>query len=207
MTGLTDTSDTHEDDKPARMAALLDSMRPREGEKKVTVDQILTRIGEDSFPATLLVLGLLMVSPLSSVPLLPALVALIILAVALQSVLGRRTLWLPKLLTRRAIKADRLQKALVWLHRPANWIDRNTSGRWGFLTRRPLSAIAELVIVVVALSWPPTSWIPMSATITAVGITLLAAGLTLRDGVYVVAGYAYLGLIVAGGAAVVWGLI
>lgn len=183
---------------PLTLTALLASIRPREHEEWVTLDDILSRIGQRSFAATLLVIGLLMVSPLSAIPFLPSLITVVILLIAGQAILGRHHLWLPGFLTRRQISASKLTKALDTLIRPAAWIDRRRSGRWTVLTLWPFSAFAYVAIIAVALTWPPLSFVPFSTTLSAVGLSLLAAGQTLRDGVFVLMGYVYLGLLVTG---------
>ncbi|MDP5347809.1 MAG: exopolysaccharide biosynthesis protein [Paracoccaceae bacterium] len=183
---------------PPTLTTLLAAIRPSEGEDTVSLRDILSRIGTRSFAATLLVLGLLMVSPLSAIPFLPSLVAVVILLIAGQAVMGRHHLWLPDAIMRRRISASRLVRALDSLARPAAWIDAHRSGRWMALTRQPISVLAYLVIIAVALTWPPLSLVPFSTTLSAVGLSLLAAGQTLRDGIFVMLGYTYLGLLVTG---------
>jgi hypothetical protein len=177
---------------------LLAAIRPSEGEDAVTLRDILSRIGTRSFAASLLVLGLLMVSPLSAIPFLPSLVAVVILLIAGQAVIGRHHLWLPDVIMRRSISASKLVRALDSLKKPAAWIDAHRSGRWTALTQQPISLLAYLVIIAVALTWPPLSLVPFSTTLSAVGLSLLAAGQTLRDGIFVMLGYTYLGLLVTG---------
>jgi hypothetical protein len=183
---------------PPTLTTLLAAIRPSEGEDTVSLRDILSRIGTRSFAATLLVLGLLMVSPLSAIPFLPSLVAVVILLIAGQAVMGRHHLWLPDAIMWRRTSASRLVRALDSLARPAAWIDAHRSGRWMALTRQPISLLAYLVIIAVALTWPPLSLVPFSTTLSAVGLSLLAAGQTLRDGIFVMLGYTYLGLLVTG---------
>jgi len=187
-----------EQEVPPTLTTLLASIRPSEGEETLSLRDILSRIGTRSFAATLLVLGLLMVSPLSAIPFLPSLVAVVILLIAGQAVMGRHHLWLPDTIMRRRISASKLVRALDSLERPAAWIDAHRSGRWMALTRQPISLLAYLVIIAVALTWPPLSLVPFSTTLSAVGLSLLAAGQTLRDGIFVMLGYTYLGLLVTG---------
>lgn len=192
---------------PLSLMGLLASIRPHDHEDAVTLGEILTRIGQRSFAATLLVIGLLMVSPLSAIPFLPSLVAIVILLIAGQAIIGRHHLWLPDFLTRRRISADKLRRALDTLVRPASWIDRHRSGRWVILTQWPISSLAYVVIIAIALTWPPLSFVPFSTTLSAVGLSLLAAGQTLKDGVFVLLGYAYLALLVTGVSVAVAGVL
>jgi len=192
---------------PLSLTALLASIRPHAHEESVTLGEILARIGQRSFSATLMVIGLLMVSPLSAIPFLPSLVAIVILLIAGQAIIGRHHLWLPDFLTRRRISADKLRRALDTLIRPAAWIDRHRSGRWVVLTQWPISSLAYFVIIAIALTWPPLSFVPFSTTLSAVGMSFLAAGQTLKDGIFVLLGYAYLALLVTGVSVAVAGVL
>jgi hypothetical protein len=100
-----------------------------------------------------------------------------------------------------------MHRALDSLRKPAAWLDRRRSGWLSILAKRPFADVGYGVISISALSWPPLSLVPLSTTIIAVGMTLVAAGLTLRDGVFMLAGYIWLGGLVALGFAAVTGLI
>ncbi len=191
---------------PLTLTSLLALIRPRPEETQVTLGEILSRIGQRSIAASLLVLALLMVSPLSAIPLLPSLVAIVILLIAGQAVIGRESLWLPRFMTDRTVSADKLRRALDTLERPSRWIDNRRSGRWVVLTLQPIASIAYLTIILVALTWPPLSFVPFSTTLSAVGMAMLAAGQTLKDGIFVLVGYAYLGLLVTAVTAVLMGV-
>ncbi len=177
-------------------ADLLNRIRPEPDAEAVALGEVMARIGPRSFSAVLLIIGVLMVSPLSSVPFLSAFFSIVIVITTAQAVLGSQKLWLPGFLTRRSIRAERLSRALDWLMPGAEWLDRRRSGWLLILTVRPFSDIAYGVITLTALIWPPMWMVPLSTTIIAVGLTLVAAGLTLRDGVFILAGYIYLGLLV-----------
>ena len=179
------------------LTALLAAIRPKADEEWLTLGEILSRIGQRSFAASLLVIALLMVSPLSAIPFLPSLVAVVILLIAGQAILGRHHLWLPRILMQRSVSAEKLARAVDWLARPAAWIDAH----W------PMSSLAYMVIIAVALTWPPLSFVPFSTTLSAVGMAMLAAGQTLRDGIFVLFGYAYLTLLITGVSVAVAGVL
>jgi hypothetical protein len=186
----------HSGEPAPTIAALLDRIRPDPGTETVALGEVVARSGQRSISAVLLILGVLMVSPLSSVPFLSAFCSLVILMTTAQAFIGRHELWLPMFLSRRSIRAERLTRAIDWLSPGARWLDRRRSGWLPMLTERPFSDLAYGVITVTALIWPPMWMVPLSTTIIAVGVTLIAAGLALRDGVFIVAGYAYLGVLV-----------
>jgi len=199
--------DHSEPETPLTLTALLAAIRPRPEEQALSLGDILSRIGQRSFAASLLVLALLMVSPLSAIPFLPSVVAIIIVMIAGQAVLGRHHLWLPDFVMRRQISAHKLRHALDGLGRAAAWIDARRSGRWVVLTQQPIASLAYLVMMVIALTWPPLSFVPFSATLGAIGLAMLAAGQTLRDGIFVMFGYGYLGLLATGVSMAVAGVL
>jgi hypothetical protein len=199
--------DHPEPETPLTLTALLAAIRPRPEEQALSLGDILSRIGQRSFAASLLVLALLMVSPLSAIPFLPSVVAIIIVMIAGQAVLGRHHLWLPSFVMRREISAHKLRRALDGLGRAAAWIDARRSGRWVVLTQQPIASLAYLMMMVIALTWPPLSFVPFSATLGAIGLAMLAAGQTLRDGIFVMFGYGYLGLLVTGVSMAVAGVL
>lgn len=192
--------------KPDGLVALLDNIRAGARGESISIGDMLALIGRQSFAAALLLIGLLIVSPLSGIPGLPAFMAIVVFLIAIQAILGRRRLWLPGFLTRRSVRTDRLMRALDMVEGPTRWIDGHRSGRLSLLALWPLSSLGYLVIIAVALTWPPMSLIPFSATLTGIGLSLVAAGLMVRDGIFIVVGAVYLTLIYGAGAAIVTGV-
>jgi hypothetical protein len=181
------------------MSALIDTLLPRDGADRVSVRDVLERIGDGSFAPALLVVALILVSPLSAIPGMPTLGGVTILLIAVQWVLGRHHLWLPDILMRRSIAAKRMLQAVRFLRDPAVWIDRHTHHRLAVLTGQPFKLVALLVIIVTAATWPFLELLPMFTSVSAFAVSLFAIGLMTRDGAFVVAGYVF----VAASAAVV----
>jgi hypothetical protein len=178
---------------PQSLGELMVAMQPKPGDTHVSVGDILSRIGDRSFAPAILVIGLILVSPISGIPGTPTLGALIVLICAVQGILGRGHLWLPAVLMRRRIKAERMAKGITWLARPAAWIDRHSHGRFAFLTATPFAQLAFGVITLIALTWPFLELLPFVTSFGAGAVSLIAFGLMTRDGAYVIAGYAVSG--------------
>ena len=192
---------------PASLTELLDALRPAPGADRITVAEILRRFGGRSFAPVILVPALILVSPLSAIPGSPTLGMLIIVTVTVQALLGRRHLWLPQVLMRRSVPAHRMARAVAWLERPVAWVDRHTRDRLHLLTVAPLDRIALLAILCTALPWPLLEPLPMVTSIGAFGVSMLALGMMVRDGLYIVLGYAFIGGLAAGLAAIWQGLV
>lgn len=170
-------------------------MRPAEGACRVSVGDIISRIGGRSIPAVILVPALVLVSPISGIPGTPTLGALIIILCTLQSFAGHRHLWLPSVLTRRNVSAEQMTKALDWLQKPAGWIDRHSHGRFRILTAGPFRLITYIVVLLLACSWPFMELLPFFTSFSASAVSLMMFGLMTRDGAYLVAGYMLAGLV------------
>nr|WP_283254984.1 exopolysaccharide biosynthesis protein [Marivita sp. GX14005] len=194
MTELLDALDP----ESAATGADPDAPDARDG---LTIRQMLDRVGTRSFGAALLVPALILVSPLSGIPLMPTLGGLIILTIATQAFFGKRHLWLPRFLSGRRLKADQLSRAIGFLRRPATWLDARSRDRLRLLTAPPLDRLALLAVIVVAATWPFLEILPMFTSVSAAGIALSAFALMVRDGFVMIGGYilmgASLGVVVA----------
>ena len=177
---------------PDTLRELLDAMRPQDDNDHVSLRQILGHIGDRSFTTLILLVGLVLVSPLSAIPGAPTTGMLIILAATTQYLMGRDHLWLPGVLLDRSIPREKVDQALDFLHAPMGWIDRRTRQRLQFLTHRPVKWVVVLTILATALPWPILEPLPMVTSIGATAVSLLAIGLVTRDGLFVVLGYAFI---------------
>ncbi|KGB83284.1 hypothetical protein JT55_02950 [Rhodovulum sp. NI22] len=173
---------------------VLEALLDASNDDRVTVRQIVEKMGERSFAPLLLIPAMILVSPVSSIPGMPTFGAIIIALVTVQMLLGRKHLWLPEKLAERSITADRLERAVNWLRKPAAWIDRHVHQRLCYLTFRPLSHFALLTCLAVTMVMPLMEFVPALATVAAFAITLFAIGLMTRDGVFVIGGYGFTGL-------------
>nr|WP_255670607.1 exopolysaccharide biosynthesis protein [Cognatishimia sp. F0-27] len=175
---------------------MIAQVRPADDDDShVRLDDLLHRVGGRSFAPVILLPALILVSPLSAIPGSPSIGALIIVTVTLQALLGRRHLWLPAVVMRRKISARRLDRALDWLSKPARWIDGHTRARWRALTVAPLNRVSHLSILTITVPWPLLEPLPMVTSIGAFAVSLFGIGLMLRDGVYVLAGFAFMAVL------------
>jgi hypothetical protein len=157
------------------------------GKKDISLDHIMTTIGNRSFGPLLLLAGLIVIVPiLGDIPGLPSTVALIIILIAGQLIIGRDRFWLPEWLLSRSVKHDQLCRILRSLRPAARFLDRWTRPRWVFLTKGGRTYLVALACMVIALAMPPMELIPFSAN--GAGIALIAFGLALitHDGLLAV---------------------
>jgi hypothetical protein len=173
-----------------------------EGEA-VTLDWIMAQLHERAFGLFLLVLALPCCIPfLYGVP---QIVALPLMFVSGQILLGRETPWLPQKLGARTVSSDSLKglsrRAGPWLRR----IEAISRPRLVALTRAPLDQLVGVALVVFSAS----ILVPLPGTNTVPGfaVVIVSMGLLQRDSVLVilgaVLGTAWIGTLLFAGATLV----
>lgn len=163
---------------------------------RITVGEILEVVGPCSFAPLLILVGLLITSPLSGIPLFPTVAGAIVLMTTLQLLFGRRKVWLPQSLLTLSVPKSRFRAALGWLHTPARAIDRHTETRMPRWVHGPSVYAIALVCMVLAGLMPLMEFVPFSATLAGVMLTTFGVALVARDGLLCVLGYGMTGAII-----------
>lgn len=148
--------------------------------------QLLDALGDRGLASVLLLLAIPQVLPTPL--LLSNLLALPILAVAVQMLLGCHSPWLPAWVLRRSLARDRLERGCARLVPLLRRIERLIRPRYSFVWSRwngRLLGAACLAIALVSVApLPFTGWVPGWA------LLLVALGLLQHDGLVVLAGLA-----------------
>ena len=150
----------------------------------VELDWVLSELHERAFGLFLLVLALPCCIPFLYG--IPQIVALPLMFVSVQIVLGRETPWLPKKLGARTISTEGLhnlaRRAEPWLVR----IEAISRPRLGALTRAPADRAVGLALVLFSAS----ILVPLPGTNTVPGfaVVVVSMGLLQRDGILVILG-------------------
>ncbi len=176
------------------LVALVDKIDRETGDGHVTVGDIVDVLGPRSLIPLLLLPCLAMVSPLSAVPGVPSILSAIVGLVAVQMLVGRRRLWLPRFLLNRSLHADRISRMAHRLRPGLAWLDRVLSERLVVLTQRPGNLPALCVFCVVSFFMPAIEPVPFLTTTLASAMTIFAVALFARDGLLMLAGYALVGV-------------
>ncbi|BBU57962.1 hypothetical protein KU6B_42270 [Mameliella alba] len=196
MKDAQEAPDTETVRNPQSLGDLLEAMRPEDGAERISVETVLSRVGDQSFVAVILVVAIVLVSPVSGIPGTPTIGALITILVSTQALMGRRHLWLPKFLCRRSISARKMNRAINWLSKPAGWMDRHSSGRLRLLSSRALRPFAFASVTLIAISWPILELLPFVTSFFAGAVSMMMFGVMTRDGIYLLAGYVQAGILV-----------
>ncbi|MFP4251147.1 MAG: exopolysaccharide biosynthesis protein [Guyparkeria sp.] len=159
---------------------------------EVYLGTIMDALGTRSFGPVLLLIGVILVSPLSGLPGMPTTMGVGLVLISLQLVMGRDVFWLPRWLLDRHISSARLRRALAWLDRPARFIDWWLRPRLSLLASNGGALLIAAICLVLGLAMPVMELVPFSAT--AAGLAVVAFGLALvaLDGLFVLFGVFYL---------------
>ncbi|MFO7582974.1 exopolysaccharide biosynthesis protein [Guyparkeria sp.] len=190
-------------DEPRNLGQLLARIASvAAGSERVYLSSIIDALGTRSFGPFLLLIGVLLVSPISGIPGMPTTMGIALLLTSLQMLFGRKSFWLPRWLLARYVASDRLVKALGWLHRPARYVDWFLRPRLTFLVANGGAVGIAVICSVLALMMPLMEVVPFSATAAGLSVVLFGLAMVAFDGVFVVLAVTYLaavgGLALAG---------
>ena len=175
---------------------LLDAIDKAAAGDVVSVRDVLRAIGDRSIMPLVLAVSILIVSPLSGIPTVPTLSSLILLVLMGQAMGRHRRLWLPDILLRREMPTHRVQTATGWLRRPCAWLDAHARPRLRVLTSGVLRPLTLLVCMAVAATMPFLEILPFVSSFSAGAIAMIAFGVLTRDGLWVLAGYVQVAVLV-----------
>ena len=176
--------------KLSNLEQLLDRMdEAGEGEREVSLDMLMDTIGKRSFGPVLLLIGLILVSPLSGIPTLPSTMGVAVFLIAMQMLVRRQHIWLPGWILRRKIGQQKLAKASQWLRRPARFIDRLVKQRLSMLVDGPGGWPIALVCLVLAVTLPLLEPVPFAASSAGVALSCFGLAMIAHDGVLALLAY------------------
>ncbi len=150
----------------------------------VSLTWIMHQLNERAFGLFMLILALPCCIPFLYG--LPQVVALPLIFVAAQRLLGRNVPWLPEKLAARTVTTQGLatlaNRAGPWLRR----IEVLSYPRLGLLTRAPLDRIVDAALVLFSASILVP--LPLTNSVPALAIVIVSMGLLGRDGLFVFVG-------------------
>lgn len=174
-------------DKPLTLSALIERIAEKgRAQGSISIADIRRLTGRRMAGALLFFPAMIVVSPLSLIPTLPTMVAVIVMIVAGQLLVGIQKIWLPKRLLALSLSGDRLEKAMTFLRPAARWIDKVSRPRLGLLVHGLPGRIAAAICIFVALTMPPLELLPGASTAAGVMIAVFGLALTTMDGLLMI---------------------
>lgn len=186
---MTDNDDHRtESDSPAALRGVIEHLLDQtEGEDQVNLDDVFAAFSGRLYGPLLLVPSLVLVTPLGGIPGMPVIVALVLVLIAGQRVLGRSRPWLPRRIRERSVSREKLERAFSKLRPAAKVVDAVIRPRLAFLVEGMMERVLALAILAVGLSVPIFGFVPFAAAIPGLAAVLLSLAITGRDGLLVLA--------------------
>lgn len=207
-TGMDDISLKHVP-TPRALSALLEELQSKIAEtEKVTVGTIVEALHERGIGVLVLFFAVPMALPIPVPPGINILLATPLVLLTFQQAIGGHTIWLPERITKRSIARDKLISLIESLEPWIQRLEKIIKPRLGWITYDGPSRFFGFLAVIMAL----TVMIPLPMTNTApsFGISLMAIGVIMRDGLAVMAGafigmawitFLVIGIVIFGGGA------
>jgi hypothetical protein len=165
----------------------------RSTDGRVSVRDVMRLIGNRSFGPLLLVPGLIGLSPIGAIPGLPGIMALIVMFVASQILIGMDHAWLPDALARRSIETARLRRVVKVIHPYARRFDDFLSPRFTLLTRGLFFYLLAALCLAVAIVTPIIELVPLAGIVPNAAIVAYALAITAHDGLWALAAFFFTG--------------
>lgn len=169
---------------PRTLLQSIEAMADEAAPEGYSLRQIMDRLDERAFGAMLFVLALPCCIPFLYI--VPQIVALPMMALALQMAVGREEPWLPERLAVRKIDKAGLSNTARGGRKWFGWVEALSRPRLTFLTGKgPERVIGAVLCVFCASILVP---LPMTNTVPGFAVALASFGLIQRDGILVLVG-------------------
>lgn len=175
--------------EPHSLHELLDRMSAAgDDEDQVSLDDMLDELGRRSFGPVLTFAGLVILAPvIGDIPGVPTIIGVLVVLTVGQVLFKADHIWLPSFVLKRSVERAKVQKAVGWLRKPGEWVDRVTQPR---LTKLVGGASGRILVgslaLIVAFALPGMEIVPFSANGGGLALTLLGVSLLTEDGVLAV---------------------
>lgn len=161
------------------------------GEPRTTVGEVVDALGRRGTGPILVLLSAVLILPVGMIPGMPGLVALILMLIGLQMLLGNAHLWMPPRLRRIEVSTETLQRvvdhAQPWRHK----IRLLLSERLITVVDSSIVQIAtSLILIMTGGVIFFIGFVPGLPFVLSIHVLLIGLGMTARDGVVISLGLA-----------------
>lgn len=170
---------------PRALSVLLEDMTRQFPEEKVRISAILEAFHERGFGLLLFLFSLPAALPVP-MPGLNSLIAIPLIVLTWQQMIGRHTVWMPKKILDAHIDRDFLTKIVDGSLPYVNKLERIIRPRLAWMTQGKFSLLIGFTGLIMAVSGAAP--LLLVNTVPAIGITLMAVGVVMRDGLVVLVG-------------------
>ncbi|MFP3920989.1 MAG: exopolysaccharide biosynthesis protein [Dichotomicrobium sp.] len=187
---MTSDESSHAENRDYSLIGLFDDVLANVEGSRISFGEAVATFREQAYGPILLVPSLLALVPIiGAIPGVSVLTATLIILIAGQMLVGRRSPWLPQRLSKLSLTRRQLERALNTMRPYLAALDRWTRPRLLFLSEPPVYLLIPIVCILLALMMFPLAFVPWGVTPPALALTILSVGLTVRDGYVLGAGY------------------
>jgi|SRR6056297_3152164 len=184
-------------DGPNAMPELVDRLHALVRDKdRVTIHAIAATIGAQGHAPLLMVAALLMILPVGMVPGVGGALGALVALIGVHMLIGRRSIWIPAILGRREIEADKVRRTAGRIRPAMVWLRRHLHIRMEHLARGHVSLrLVALFLIVSGGSLPILGAVPVATPFLGLPVAFFALGILSRDGAVVAVGYGLVGFV------------
>lgn len=176
---------------PNDLEGVIDGVLDRTSDQdQVSTADVLDAFSHRLFGPLLVAPALILISPIGAIPGAPAVIAVLIVLIAGQRLLGMPRPWLPAALADRSVDRDKLERALGKIRPWAARVDRLIRPRLTVLAEGPATYAAAAAAVVLAAAIVPIGFVPFAVLLPGGAVLALGLALTAKDGALALIGYA-----------------
>lgn len=172
-------------EQPRAISEVLTDLKARLPAERVSTFDLLEALHERGFGFLLFIFALPAAIPLPGLG-VNVIIALPLLFLTVQQTMGRRRVWIPEKIKHKSIKRERFESMIDAALPLIKKVEILIRPRLGIITYGIFGNIIGLCGLIMALSICVP--LPLTNTVPAMGIALMALGVIMRDGLAVVAG-------------------
>ncbi len=159
-----------------------------DGAESVDLKTVVEAFGNRAFGPVMVLCGLCMMTPLGAIPGIPPAFGVIVIVFALQLLFRRKTPWMPEMLRKVKIPANKLMRVQDKVRPILAKIDGIISARLTWAVTGPAQVLVSLVAIILSLTFFPLGMVPFGVVAPAAIVLLLGLGITARDGILIILG-------------------
>lgn len=172
-----------------RTSAILAGIIARPGDGSISVERFTSMLGERAFALAILIFALPNSLPIPGIPGVSTVTGLPITFFALQMILGRDTIWLPKKIAQKEFSEAGLKKILAKTLPAVRWLEKYLRPRMHWLcgawAERALGLGFAILSLIIALPIPGGNFLP------GLSMSIIALALLERDGLIALGGVVF----------------
>jgi hypothetical protein len=178
-----------------QLAGLLDDLDALLGEKdRVSLGEIIDTLGARGFGPLLVTLSAFLILPVGMIPGTPGLVAIVLVLIGLQMLIGQKRLWAPVGLRNRTISAEVLRLSIARARPIARRLRPVLMPRYyGLLDNGLILTTAAAIFIATGVVIFLIGFIPGLPFVLSIHVLLIGLGMTARDGIITALGFAAIG--------------